>query len=93
MYRKDLIELLHGHPMTLHEIAKLLGLKSRDVEDDLHHLQRTLHHGPFRLVIHPARCHKCGFLFSTEHFHKPGKCPRCKGTWIVEPRFETCQQR
>lgn len=88
MYRKALIDLLRNNPMTLYEIAKPLDLKPKDVEDDLRHLQKTLKHESYRLVIHPARCQKCGFVFGTEHLHKPGKCPACKGTWIEEPTFE-----
>lgn len=88
MYRKELIELLHHNPMTLYEIAHPLELRPKDVEDDLRHLQKTLRHAPYKLVIHPALCHKCGFVFSTVHLHKPGKCPECKETWITEPRFE-----
>ncbi len=88
MYRKALIDLLLDHPMTLYEIAKPLGLRPKDVEDDLRHLQKTLRHEAYRLVIQPAHCQRCGFVFGTEHLHKPGKCPACKGTWIEEPRFE-----
>lgn len=91
MYRKDLIELLHNRPLTLYEIAKPLQLKPKEVEDDLRHLEKTLKHERFKLVIHPARCHKCGFVFGTEHLHKPGHCPACKGTWIAEPRFEVVE--
>jgi predicted Zn-ribbon and HTH transcriptional regulator len=48
----------------------------------------TLRHSDCHVVVHPARCRKCGFVFSREHLHKPGKCPRCKGTWIAEPMVE-----
>ena len=88
MYRKALIDLLLNNPMTLYEIAKPLGLRPKEVEDDLRHLQKTLKHEAYRLVVHPACCQKCGFVFGTEHLHKPGKCPECKGTWIEEPTFE-----
>jgi predicted Zn-ribbon and HTH transcriptional regulator len=88
MYRKALIDLLLNNPTRLYDIARPLGLQVKDLEDDLRHLGKTLKHEPYRLVIHPARCQKCGFVFATEHLHKPGKCPECKGTWISEPLFE-----
>jgi predicted Zn-ribbon and HTH transcriptional regulator len=94
MYRKDLVELLLNNPLTLYEIAKPLGLRSREVEDDLRHLKKSLKRGAYELIVHPARCHKCGFVFSPDHLHKPGRCPSCHGTWLEEPRFEvTARQR
>lgn len=89
MYRKGLITLLLNKPMGLAEIARLLDLPLRDVEDDLHHLQKSLHHSAeYRLVVHPAHCRKCGFRFHADKLHKPGKCPQCHETWIEEPRLE-----
>lgn len=94
MFRKDLIELLFHHPMGLYDIAKPLGIDPKDVEDDIRHLARTLKRSSeYRLVVHPATCHKCGFIFSSEHLHKPGKCPHCRETWIVEPRVEVEERR
>ena len=88
MFRKGLITMLQGHPMGLAEIAHALDIPQRDVEDDLHHLQKSLKHEEYRLVIHPATCRNCGFHFRTDKLHKPGKCPQCHGTWIQEPLLE-----
>jgi predicted Zn-ribbon and HTH transcriptional regulator len=85
MSRKRLIELLLDTPMTLYAIAKLLEADKKAIEDDLRHLARTLKRSGCRIIVQPARCHKCGFIFSAEHLRKPGKCPLCKGTWIAEP--------
>lgn len=87
MFRKDLIELLQHHPATLHELSDLLEEPVKDVESDLQHLLRSLHHLPYRAIITPAHCNKCQFVFGKEKLHKPSKCPRCKGTWISEPRI------
>ena len=88
IFRKDLVELLLNRPMRLYEIAKPLDLKVREIESHLRHLAKTLKHSEYELVVHPAVCHKCSFAFSPEHLRKPGKCPRCKGTWIAEPLVE-----
>jgi len=88
MYRKALIDLLLNRPTRLYDIARPLQLHVKDVEDDLIHLKKTLKHEPYRLLIHPAQCRRCGFVFSTEDLHKPGTCPECKGTWISQPLFE-----
>ena len=85
MYRKDLIGILQDRPVTLHELARLLDEPPGQLEDDLRHLLRSLKHSPYRAIITPARCRKCGFTFNRDKLHKPGKCPRCHGTWIAAP--------
>lgn len=85
MYRKELIDLLRDHPVSLHQLAVLLDSEERDIESDLEHLMRSLRHSAWRSVVTPARCRKCGFRFGVHKLHKPGRCPRCRGTWISEP--------
>jgi len=85
MFRRDLIEILKARPISLHELALLLDERPRDLEDHLRHLFRSLRKDPLCPVVTPARCRKCAFLFDEHKLHKPGKCPRCKGTWISEP--------
>jgi hypothetical protein len=87
MFRKDLIDLLLNHPMSVHDIARQLLMTPKDVENDLQHLLKTLRHGGYRAHVEPARCRKCGFVFHQDKLHKPGKCPQCHGTWITDPRI------
>lgn len=93
MYRKDLLEILHDRPASLHELALLLKLHPREVEDDLNHLIRSLKNLPCHAIITPATCRKCGFVFHRDKLHKPGKCPRCHGTWISEPLISIEENR
>ncbi len=88
MFRKDLIGFLHHHPMEVKDIARLCGVSPGDAEQDLQHLIKSLKQSPYRLNVHPATCRKCDFRFSATKLTKPGKCPRCKGTWIEAPRVE-----
>ena len=85
MYRKDLIHTLQGRPTSLHELAQELEIRPKDLEDDLQHLLRSLRNMPYHAIITPAACRKCGFTFHRDKLHKPGKCPRCHGTWISDP--------
>jgi predicted Zn-ribbon and HTH transcriptional regulator len=87
MFRKGLIPLLRENPMGIAEIAHLMDLKPKEVEEDLKHLIKSLKYSEYQLTITAAKCRKCGFIFSQEKLHKPGKCPKCHGTWISEPRF------
>lgn len=88
MFRKDLVTFLYGNPMTVVDIARLAGIAPRDAEDDLKHLTKTLKRSAYRLKVHPATCRKCDFVFSGAKLTKPGKCPRCRGTWIEAPLVE-----
>ncbi|MFA9460652.1 transcriptional regulator [Thiohalorhabdus methylotrophus] len=86
MYRKDLILMLRDNPMGVGELAQALGMRGKDVADELTHLRQSLRNEPYRLEVIPAVCRKCGFTFSADKLTKPGKCPECRGTWIHEPR-------
>lgn len=87
MFRKDLIGLLLDRSVTVSELAEQLAQPPRDVEADLEHLRRSLRGSPLHVAVVPARCRKCGFAFRADKLRKPGKCPRCRATWIVEPRI------
>lgn len=92
MFRKGLINMLLDNPLSLAEIARQLDVSPRDVEDDLHHLYKSMKRLGYRLVIYPAECRKCGFKFKKDKLHKPGKCPHCHETWIQEPLIEVVKQ-
>jgi predicted Zn-ribbon and HTH transcriptional regulator len=87
VFRKDLLELLQRQPATASELALMLDVHPREIQDDLEHLMRSLRHSAHHLVVEPAYCRKCGFVFSRDKLGKPGRCPRCRETWIAEPRF------
>ncbi|UCE89461.1 MAG: transcriptional regulator [Pseudomonadota bacterium] len=92
MFRKQLLELLTDNPMTVVEIATALDEKPADIEADLRHLFKSLRHLPWRAVIAPARCRRCGFEFRADKLVKPGKCPLCRGSWVAAPRIEIRSQ-
>ena len=93
MFRKELIPQLKNHPMGLYDIAQLLETSLRDTEDDLRHLIKSLKHSDYRLIITPAHCRKWGFKFHKDKIHKPGKCPRCNGSWIEQPLIEIIETK
>jgi transcriptional regulator len=88
MFRKDLVELLRGSPRRLSELAKLFDVPPREIEEDLKHLSKSLRHTKFALIVAPAKCRKCGFVFGKDRFTKPGKCPLCHATWLNEPLLQ-----
>ena len=87
MFRKNLIEMLLGNPMTVSQISRLVDESPGRVTDDLNHLLRSLKHTDYKAVVEPARCRTCGFEFSKEKLTKPSKCPECRSTWLIEPKI------
>ena len=83
-FRKDLIKLLSAQPRSVSSIARELGLKRGDAEDDFRHLIRSARAAGHTVVIEPARCRACGFTFGEDKLSKPGKCPVCRGTRLYE---------
>jgi predicted Zn-ribbon and HTH transcriptional regulator len=85
--RKELLERLAGAPRSVSSLARELGLRRGDVEDDLRHALRSAEAAGFVVDILPARCRSCGFTFDIRKLSKPGKCPSCRGTRILEPQI------
>jgi predicted Zn-ribbon and HTH transcriptional regulator len=86
-FRKDLMKILSAQPRSVSSIARELGLKRSDVEDDLRHMIRSARAAGHRVTIEPARCRACGFTFGEDKLQKPGKCPACRGTWLYEAQI------
>jgi predicted Zn-ribbon and HTH transcriptional regulator len=84
MFRKDLLNVLADRPRSVSWIARELGLRRDDVEDNLRHLIRSARAAGHRVVVDPARCRVCGFQFAEDKLSKPGKCPACRSTWLFE---------
>ncbi len=87
MFRKNLIEILRGNPMTVSQIARLVDESPGRVADDLNHLFQSLKHTEYKPVVKPAHCRSCGFEFSREKLTKPSKCAECHSTWVLEPKI------
>jgi len=86
-FRRDLIALLGAEPRSVSSLARELGLRRGDVEDDLRHAIRSARAAGRTIEVLPARCRACGFTFDEEKLTKPGKCPACRGTRIFEPQI------
>ena len=84
VFRKDLLDRLTAEFRSVSSLARELGLRKGDVEDDLRHILRSARAAGYEVEIVPARCRSCGFTFGEEKLSKPGKCPECRGTRIFE---------
>ena len=86
-FRRDLVKILSAQPRSVSSIARELGLDRRDVEDDLRHAIRSAQAAGHTVVVEPARCKQCGFVFGDDRLAKPSKCPECKGTRLFEAQI------
>lgn len=81
-------EALLGPPLGAHEISDRCGIPEKDVAAHLEHLQRSLKQRGERLIVAPATCLSCGFVFKTRtKLTSPGSCPSCRETHIASPMF------
>lgn len=80
---QELLRLLEGRDIALGELSKKIGKSEKEINGYLEQLQKI-----GRLRIIPAKCGKCSFVFDTRNkTRKPGKCPKCKSTYIEQPLF------
>jgi len=87
------MKALSAQTRSVSSLARELGLKRGDVEDDLHHMIRSARAAGHRVVIEPAKCRSCGFIFGEDKLSKPGKCPECRGTRLFEPQISVAADR
>jgi len=87
MFRRHLIDLLSDAPRSVSSIAREMGLRRGDVEEDLRHALRSAVAAGHQIEVIPARCKDCGFVFGEDRLTRPGRCPSCKGSRLFEPQI------
>ena len=85
--RKHLQDLLSEQPRSVSSLAHELGMRRGDVEDELRHAIRSARAAGHRVVVEPARCKTCGYVFAEDRLAKPGRCPQCKGSRLFEAQL------
>jgi predicted Zn-ribbon and HTH transcriptional regulator len=85
--RKRITSALQEGSMTMRELSKQLRASEKEILAHMDHVAKSLQ-PPQRLMIEPAACHKCGFIFSDRRrFSIPSRCPRCRHEGIQPPEF------
>jgi predicted Zn-ribbon and HTH transcriptional regulator len=85
--RRHLMDVLSREPRSVSSLAREIGLSRADVEDALRHMIRSARAAGHRIVVVPARCRTCGFVFDEDRLTKPGKCPSCRSSRVFEPQI------
>ncbi|WP_088536796.1 transcriptional regulator [Geobacter sp. DSM 9736] len=84
--RHRLVDLLSDGSADARELSAAAGIPEREVYDHLEQIRHNRHE--YTLVVTPAACRGCGFVFGKrERVTKPGKCPVCRGEHIIPPKF------
>lgn len=83
-FRRQIIDLLSREPRSASSLARELGLRRGEIEEDLRHALRSAAAAGHRIEVIPARCKDCEFTFGSDRLVKPGRCPSCKGSRLFE---------
>jgi predicted Zn-ribbon and HTH transcriptional regulator len=86
--RHRIIEALAAGPLSGRDLSGAVGIPEKEIYEHLEHIRTSLHRAGQRLIVHPAECASCGFLFEKrERLTKPGKCPVCRKGPVHPPLF------
>ena len=78
--RQQILFLLSEGEMSAPDISRAIGIREKEVYEHLPHVARSAKTLKKKLVVRPAACHGCGYVFKDrKRFTPPGRCPRCKG--------------
>ena len=86
--RQQIIELLTEGEMDVRQLSREVGIKEKEVYEHLTHISRSLAAKRRKINIRPSECLKCGYVFEDrKRFTRPGRCPRCRESHIINPVF------
>lgn len=87
--RQRIIELITGTRLSSYQLAQMVGIPERQVEDHLEHVVKTVAHDRSRrFILEPSTCQDCGFVFrDRRRLTRPSRCPMCHSEAITAPRY------
>jgi len=86
--RKQMIELLDKKEMSAREISQTVRIREKEIYTHLSHISRSVTAKRKKLVIIPAECLGCGYVFEKrKRFTRPSRCPHCKSEHIKNPLY------
>ena len=86
--RQQIIDLLEERECSALNVSQILKIREKDVFEHLTHIRQSVAAQHRKLIVVPARCLECGFVFGDRRrVTKPGRCPRCKGEHVQDPTY------
>lgn len=86
--REQLLALLDSGVCGVRELSQELHQSEKEIYDHLKHIEHSLRSTGRRLLIEPATCLACGFVFvNRSRPQPPSRCPKCRKTRIRRPTY------
>jgi len=87
--RQRIIDVITDTRLSSYQLAQILGIRERQVEEHLTHVVKTISHDKKRrFILDPAFCQDCDFIFrDRRRLTRPSRCPQCRSEAIVAPRY------
>lgn len=87
--RQRIFDLLVGRMMTARQLAAVIKISERQVEDHLTHIVKSVERDRSRrFTIEPSACLDCEFTFKDRaRVTRPSHCPKCRSENISMPRY------
>jgi predicted Zn-ribbon and HTH transcriptional regulator len=87
--RQRIIDLIAGTRLASYQLAQMLGIRERQVEEHLAHVVKTIARDRTRrFILDPAHCQNCDFVFrDRSRLTSPSRCPHCQSEAIAAPRY------
>lgn len=87
--RQRIMRLITETRLSAFQLAQMMGLPERQIEEHLSHIVKTVSRDRGRLfLLEPSSCQHCGFEFRERtRLTRPSRCPRCRSEAITAPRF------
>jgi len=87
--RQLIMQSITGTLYSSRQLAELVGVPERQVEEHLTHITKSVARDRTRrFVLEPSRCRDCGFVFRNRtRLTRPSRCPRCRSEAILPPRY------
>lgn len=87
--RQRIMRLITGTRLSSFQLAQMIGISERQVEEHLPHIVKTISRDAGRrFLLEPSSCQACGFEFTDRtRLTRPSRCPRCRSESITSPRF------
>ena len=87
--RKQMIELLDKKETGVRDISQTLRIREKEVYAHLSHIARSVAAQRKKLIIIPAECLVCGYVFENrKRYTRPSRCPHCKSEHIQNPMYK-----
>ena len=87
--RQRITELLVGRQLSARELAELVNIPERQIEDHLPHIVKSVGRDRNKqFMLKPSECMDCKFVFrERRRLTCPSRCPKCRSESIMSPRF------